>query len=283
MAWTFTGGDSDYTPNPLADWMTNPQTPAPSFDASFTAPNTAGIGADIGQYYRTAMAGDPRLNAIMRNIKGTVPGDVQRQIAQAGAERGVMIGAPGSDNSNTGMLRALGLTSLDLTNKGISQYGDIYSQVPKLNPADTFISPEAQAKMNLQAFLAKQEQDAQMARLGVSESGATGRAAMNLNQENSHFGINRADTLTGVAATGAKLDEIFKRNNAWGTGGSGGGSSGDGGTGYRFGSVNSSSGSIGKSTERGLGTSYFGDAAGYDPQADYTYQTDLLSGGSEGN
>jgi hypothetical protein len=207
----------------------------------------------------------------------------------------VGIGSYGGGNDQTAMLRALGLTSMDLKDKGVSQYGDFYKSIPSLNPESLFVSPTEQAKMNLQRELTTSEQKASwdrlqsqiaatanlsdkeraatlhLAQLGFQNKAylqdqelaaakaqyeyqaktqynmsqnainagwrqflvenqtrrdlefagmrsANYQANANRAQEDTQFGINRADTLTGVAATAAKLDEIFARNNAWGTG-----------------------------------------------------------------
>src|SRR5690348_3255411 len=59
---------------------------------------------------------DPALEAqssknIGSELQGQLPQDVVTQLGQRAAERGISMGSPGSDNSNSGLLRALGLTS----------------------------------------------------------------------------------------------------------------------------------------------------------------------------
>lgn len=63
------------------------------------------------------MVGQRSENALSM-LSGEIPGDVQNQIAQRAAERGIAGGTPGSANTNAAYLRALGLTSLDMTNQG---------------------------------------------------------------------------------------------------------------------------------------------------------------------
>lgn len=56
---------------------------------------------------------------IQAETGGQLPDDVKRQLQQAAAERGISTGqGAGSPNDNAAYLRALGLTSLDLTNMG---------------------------------------------------------------------------------------------------------------------------------------------------------------------
>lgn len=89
-------------------------------------------------------------------LSGILPPDVIRQIQQAGAERGVAIGSPGSPNANAAMLRALGLTSLNLQGQGLGQFGQLMGMTPvaqPFNPASMMVSPgdlqSAQAAANL--------------------------------------------------------------------------------------------------------------------------------------
>lgn len=55
---------------------------------------------------------------ILSQIQGQVPDDVIDQILRTAAERGIITGTTGSENANAAMLRALGLTSLDLMQRG---------------------------------------------------------------------------------------------------------------------------------------------------------------------
>lgn len=79
-------------------------------------------------------------------LQGQIPPDVLRQIQQAAAERGVAIGSPGSPNANAAMLRALGLTSLNLQGEGLQQFGKLMGLTPvgqPFNPASMMVSPDA--------------------------------------------------------------------------------------------------------------------------------------------
>lgn len=80
------------------------------------------------------------LNQEMTNIgsllKGVIPSDVMSQLYQAGAERGIGMGSPGSPNVNAAMLRALGLTSLGLQEQGLGDLSKVIAQVP-IQPSQT--------------------------------------------------------------------------------------------------------------------------------------------------
>lgn len=95
---------------------------------------------------------------IASETAGKLPADVVTQIAQNAAERGIATGSPGSNNSNAALLRALGLTSLNLTNMGES---NLTSLLPHLPGAGIYQNPafyptsgqgyEAQVQNNLNA------------------------------------------------------------------------------------------------------------------------------------
>lgn len=77
-------------------------------------------------------------------LAGILPPDVLRQIQQTAAERAVAIGSSDSPNSNAAMLRALGLTSLDLQGKGAEEFGKLVHLTPTgpaFNPATMMVSP----------------------------------------------------------------------------------------------------------------------------------------------
>lgn len=78
---------------------------------------------------------------------GIVPSDVQTQIQQMAAERGIATGLPGSQNTNAAMLRALGLTSLGLQQQGLQGLESLMGAVPKVQPWDPsalFVTPAQQ-------------------------------------------------------------------------------------------------------------------------------------------
>lgn len=73
-------------------------------------------------------------------LRGELPTDVLNRLRQASAERGVATGSPGSPNTNAAYLRALGLTSLDLTGRGQAELTTAEGR----NPAAPIYDPSAQ-------------------------------------------------------------------------------------------------------------------------------------------
>lgn len=86
-----------------------------------------------------------RSSNIANDLSGNLPDDVVSQIIQAGAERGILTGSPGSANSNAAMLRALGLNSLALRQQGSQNLSQAIADtpVPQLfNPASLIVPTE---------------------------------------------------------------------------------------------------------------------------------------------
>lgn len=84
-------------------------------------------------------------------LAGQIPADVINNLAQTAAERGVAMGSPGSDNSNAGLLRALGLTSLDLQQLGQQNLSaaDARNPVaPIFNPGSMLLTPGQLGQLN---------------------------------------------------------------------------------------------------------------------------------------
>lgn len=73
-------------------------------------------------------------------LKGQIPGDVLSQLSQQAAERGVAIGSPGSPNYTASLLRSLGLTSLDLQQRGQQNL----SAADARNPGARLFDPTSQ-------------------------------------------------------------------------------------------------------------------------------------------
>ncbi len=110
---------------------TIPQVPTPVS----TAPQATAGAISAGQAAYSQLPGyNASLGNVGANIQsetgGQLPADVIRQIQQQAAERGVMTGSPGSDNSNASYLQALGLNSLNLTNMGQQNLQSILPQLP---------------------------------------------------------------------------------------------------------------------------------------------------------
>ena len=76
-------------------------------------------------------------NVALSNLSGVVPADVQNQISQAAAERGISQGSYGNANTSAELLRALGLTSTNLTTLGEQQYNTLLQNSPRTTTTDT--------------------------------------------------------------------------------------------------------------------------------------------------
>lgn len=182
--------------------------------------NPQTVGGNIGQYYTAALAEQPGYPAILRNIAGMLSPEEKYAIGQGAAERGIGIGSYGAGNDATALLRALGLTSRALTEKGLQQYGAAYSAVPALSPATQFLSPSDRAQIEAQARLQSERLAAEAAlqkeRLASGEKVAgwgESTRMYGLRAEERWAEVNRADKLaaleqrltgkgTGTSATG---------------------------------------------------------------------------------
>jgi len=84
-------------------------------------------------------------------LKGEIPQDVVNQLATQSAERGIGAGVQGSRNSSAALLRALGLTSLDMQQRGSQQFSQQQQDLPTpelFNPASLW-SPMMLANQEL--------------------------------------------------------------------------------------------------------------------------------------
>lgn len=86
-------------------------------------------------------------NNISSLLSGQIPADILRNLTQASAERGVSMGSPGSDNSTSELLRALGLTGLDLQQTGQKDL----SAADARNPGAPIFDPTSQLLTPYQA------------------------------------------------------------------------------------------------------------------------------------
>ena len=90
-----------------------------------------------------------------QELGGQVPADVQRQLQQAAAERGISTGqGPNSPNDSASYLQALGLTSLGQMQTGMQGFNQLYQDTPTgpaFNPSSMFVTPEQQQAAQLAA------------------------------------------------------------------------------------------------------------------------------------
>jgi len=84
---------------------------------------------------------DAQQGIIGDQLGGNIPADVVRKLSQLGAERGVAIGSPGSQNSMAALLQALGLTSLDMTKSGMD-YASRFTDQNYGMARPNFVTPE---------------------------------------------------------------------------------------------------------------------------------------------
>lgn len=98
-----------------------------------------------------------------QDLSGQVPQDVQNQLQEQAAERGVATGeAPGSPNTTAAYLQALGLTSLGQEQTGMSNLSQLMAQTPQgasYNPANSFVTPAQQQDANQAAQTAQAAPD----------------------------------------------------------------------------------------------------------------------------
>jgi hypothetical protein len=180
------------------------------------------VGGGVAKYYGNVMQGMPTYEPIMRNISGRLQPDTTRQIAQAAAERGVGIGSYGGANDATAMLRALGLTSQDLTNQGIQQYNQTMTAVPALSPTNLFITPTDRSKMNLQWATSQAEINAALQRQREMDKAALERARVTQETAYGTTGMNvasqqrmQSERLAQQAATDAAIMEAARKAQEW--------------------------------------------------------------------
>lgn len=229
-----------------------------------------GIGTGIGSYYQGALAQDPRMAAINRNISGQVAPDVRNQLAQAAAERGIGIGSYGAGNDQSAYLKALGLTSMDLTNKGIGQYGDVYDAVPQLRPGELFVNPTDEAKMLMDRELQAEKLKSDRAMLSDRLSFEASEGASNRGQELNFFNANRSDAASNRSKTNSILDGIIARYSPGREG------EGAGNTGWQSGTLGTGKG-YGSLTSSGVEGPWLDESAWSDPYG----STDVYDAGSE--
>lgn len=160
--------------------------PAP-VNAQSTAPQVVpqAIAAGNSVYNQlpqyNADIGDIGAN-INAETQGQLPADVLAQIQQQAAERGVATGSPGSPNNNAAYLRALGLTSLDLTNMGQQNLTSLLPSLPGASVANNpgfYLTPGEQYNAQLEnSFLAAAPNPSAAAAANLSAVGSGFGAGM---------------------------------------------------------------------------------------------------------
>lgn len=193
---------ANYTPRPRASLTTGalPGAPSPTDLAKQATGYTTGV-----------YVGSPFYKNIEALKAGIVPSDVKTQLTQAAAERGVGIGSYGGPQTESSLLRALGLTSLGLQEQAIKDYATVIGAAPGLNLQTLYETPSQKAA---------REQEAELARL-AREQGLT------LEQMREQYGLLQSreamaaqeaarraqweQAILGSRATGAVLDQYLRR------------------------------------------------------------------------
>lgn len=113
-------------------------------------------------------------------LRGELPADVVRTLGQQAAERGVATGSPGSPNTNAAYLRALGLTSLDLTGMGQSQLTAAEGRnpaAPIFDPSSQLITPYQGATLGAEQTRLAQQYEMERERMMMERSQLNRQAA----------------------------------------------------------------------------------------------------------
>jgi hypothetical protein len=139
---------------------------------------------------------------IGNELGGQVPTDVINELLQKGAERGIATGGAGSPNANAAYMRALGLTSLDLTKMGEQGLSTAIGESPKAPLFDLskmFVSPSDEQQAQLWANIygaAPQPKNAALAAQNAARSGFNAGAG----------------SVPGIASPGSGVPSSFANN-----------------------------------------------------------------------
>jgi hypothetical protein len=155
-------GEKYYVPNPgqtAGQAITGDLNNLSGIYGLSTGADTAAAAGAASQYQLNLPNYSGMLNSATTNagqeLQGQVPADVQRQLQTAAAERGVAGGGgANSPNTNAAYLQALGLTSLDMNNRGMSDFNTLYRDTPtgpQFDPSSMFVTPEQQQAAQLAA------------------------------------------------------------------------------------------------------------------------------------
>lgn len=196
------------------------QNPTTGSSSGINSPVSAGFNAGFGTRTQTSTGGvgslpsygnppapapltpsDPKIDALtgqsLKNIgsglRGELPLDVQQQIQNSAAERGMATGV-GAGNAGAAMLRAMGLTSLDLQQAAEKNLQPYQERSAAVNLANI-----AQGGENWRALLDASEA---MKRLQVSESGQSSRLSVQEQGQNQRLIESGRQALQQISAHG---------------------------------------------------------------------------------
>lgn len=150
---TDTSGTSTSTTMPT-DLFTLPEDPTQN------QPTPEELGAQQGEYYSGFLPSYKGMRVIEDQLAGNLSDSLKSQLWQAAAERGLSMGSPEGANVNAALLRAMGLTTEQLQQQGLTNLNAAYALAPKLNPL-------GQSQQKLDAYVAQ-----------LNQYGATARTKM---------------------------------------------------------------------------------------------------------
>lgn len=175
------------------------------------APSPTDLAKQATGYTTGVYVGSPFYQNIEALKAGIVPSGVKTQLTQAAAERGVGIGSYGGPQTESNLLRALGLTSLDLQQQAIKDYATVVGAAPGLNLQSLYQTPEQKAQLAQESELARlareqgltlEQMREQYGLLQSRESMAAQEAARRSQWE---------QAILGSRATGEVLDQYLRR------------------------------------------------------------------------
>lgn len=139
-------------------------------DPTLNMPTPEELGAQQGQYYNAFLPSYQGMGIIQDQLGGKLSQSLKDQLWQAGAERGVAMGSPEGANTNAALLRAMGLTTEQLQQQGLTNLNAAYKLAAPLNPL-------GQAQQKLESYVAQ-----------LNQYGATARQIM---QEDTQMALQK--------------------------------------------------------------------------------------------
>lgn len=181
---------------------------------SFTTPDVSALGKDAADYMASYFENYPGMEGIQSDLAGILSPDVRRQIYQSAAERGVAIGAPGSENADAAMLRAIGLTSQQLRQQGQQNLLGAIQSAPQLDINNLFISPTEQSRQGLSWNIANLEQSGALQRLREGNANQIDLANLNNVAEMARAQLGESGALQRLREGNANQVDLTNLNNA---------------------------------------------------------------------
>lgn len=140
---------------------------------------------------------------IQSQLSGQLPADVVNQIAQAAAERGVAGGVSGSPNDTAAYLKALGLTSYDMTQAGQQNLTAALGR----NPAAATVDPSS--------FVITPTQAASIANQTYANQLAAWQAQQNANLQSQQLDLERWKAEQANSLARQSANAATKSSGSW--------------------------------------------------------------------